>query len=250
MRNRVALEGYSSQERWPNRSYATHLQEWKICKNNLSEENPCGICLLGSSGKTVFHKCANGINHVYHKACMKDWYDIRTSTRRCPTCNEKVSIGDLKGRYQDLAEKFEQWNYPQADQVENLSKKGFTIALVAGGVTAVVVAGGVTAVAATTALGGATIAMATLLGCRPRLEQGWGMIATVATAATATVAVDAGVKVVAETGLLRARDEGVVDLAVAVGIGTAIEIGAVAVSRGMGVATDSLTCRIVKWMKA
>ena len=109
-------------------------QEWKICKNNLSEEDPCGICFLGSCGKTVFHQCANGVNHVYHKGCIKPWYDARTSSRTCPACREKVSIGDLKGRYQDPAEKFEKWNYPQAVQFEGFNYKGFATGFAAIGV--------------------------------------------------------------------------------------------------------------------
>ena len=113
-------------------------QAWKICKNNLSEENPCGLCLLGASGKTVFHKYANGIDHVHHKACMKARYETPAKRKICPTCKEKISYGDLKGRYEDLAEKFEKWNYPQADQVENLDKKGSIVIAVVAGVSLLV----------------------------------------------------------------------------------------------------------------
>ena len=139
-------------------------KEWKICKNNLSEENPCGICLSGSSGKTVFHKCANGVNHVFHKACMKAWYDMRTSSRTCPTCKEKISIGVLKGRYQDLAEKFEKWNYPQADQVENLDKGTSIVITVVAGISLSVAIGTLLETAELLKQGPATGAMGMVTG--------------------------------------------------------------------------------------
>ena len=229
-------------------------QEWKICKNNLSEEDPCGICHLASSGKTVFHKCANGVNHVYHKACMKAWYETAGSRQTCPTCEEQISYGDLKGRYQDLAEKFEKWNYPQADQVENL-KKGFTIAFVATGVTAVVAgvtavaAGTVTKIAEATALAGIATVTATL-GFGPSLEQGRGMIETATTALEVgilTVALGAEGARVVRKGIIEAQE--VADLAV---VGLAMVGLAIAGIKGEGLtgrATESLARRIVKWMK-
>ena len=233
-------------------------QEWKICKNNLSEENPCGICFSGSFGKTVFHKCANGVNHVFCKACMKTWYNTHTSSRTCPICKEEVSIGVLKGRYQDPAEKFEKWNYRQVGQVEHLIKKVSTVGLATAGVITAAItaeAGTVTSIATAVALGGIVATAPLVFGCGG--ERGRGKIATAVTALGAVEVASALTRGVFLRGevvknLIGAVAATGVTEAAAVAGATAGIVAAVAGAVGAeltGRATESLTRRIVRWMK-
>ena len=63
---------------------------WKFVPNTkmkqIDEEASCSICLedfkLGDDSAVT--KC----NHIFHKSCIEEWYDRKSS---CPNCRENIN---------------------------------------------------------------------------------------------------------------------------------------------------------------